>query len=169
MKTNIFHLPIFLNIVGLKKDKFTLIFYVLLPYYLLRIKNILLNRGYIIMSYKIVEKKKLNDVVYLMDIEAPRVAHSAKPGQFIIVIIDEKGERMPLTIADYDKERGTVTIVFQVVGFSSKKLGKLEVGDSIKDFVGPLGQPSEFIYEDIDELKKKKIIFIAGGVGAAPV
>ena len=121
------------------------------------------------MSYKIVEKKKLNDVVYLMDIEAPRVAHSAKPGQFIIVIIDEKGERMPLTIADYDKERGTVTIVFQVVGFSSKKLGKLEVGDSIKDFVGPLGQPSEFIYEDIDELKKKKIIFIAGGVGAAPV
>ncbi len=121
------------------------------------------------MSYKIVEKKKLNDVVYLMDIEAPRVAQSAKPGQFIIVIIDEKGERMPLTIADYDKERGTVTIVFQVVGFSSKKLGKLEVGDSIKDFVGPLGQPSEFIYEDIDELKKKKIIFIAGGVGAAPV
>lgn len=121
------------------------------------------------MSYKIVEKKKLNDVVYLMDIEAPRVAHSAKPGQFIIVIIDEKGERMPLTIADYDEERGTVTIVFQVVGFSSKKLGKLEVGDSIKDFVGPLGQPSEFIYESIDELKNKKMIFIAGGVGAAPV
>src|SRR3712207_3218214 len=103
-----------------------------------------------------------------MDIEAPRVAKSAKPGQFIIVIIDEKGERMPLTIADYDVERGTVTIVFQIVGDSSKKLGRLEAGDSIKDFVGPLGQPSEFIYEDIEELKKKNIIFIAGGVGAAP-
>lgn len=121
------------------------------------------------MSYKIVEKKKLNDVVYLMDIEAPRIAQSAKPGQFIIVIVDEKGERMPLTIADYNKEKGTVTIVFQVVGFSSKKLGKLEVGDSIKDFVGPLGHPSDFIYEDIEELKNRKVIFIAGGVGAAPV
>lgn len=121
------------------------------------------------MSYKIVEKKKLNEVVYLMDIEAPRVAKSAKPGQFIIVVIDEKGERMPLTIADFDAEKGTVTIVFQVVGDSSKKLGKLEKGDSIKDFVGPLGQPSEFIHADLEELKKKRIIFIAGGVGAAPV
>lgn len=121
------------------------------------------------MSYKIVEKKQLNEVVYLMDIEAPRVAKSAKPGQFIIVIIDEKGERMPLTIADYDKERGTVTIVFQTVGDSSKKLGALEAGDSIRDFVGPLGQPSEFIHEDIEKLKSRKMIFIAGGVGAAPV
>lgn len=121
------------------------------------------------MSYKIVEKKQLNDVVYLMDIEAPRVAKSAKPGQFIIVIIDEKGERMPLTIADYDIERGTVTIVFQIVGDSSKKLGMLEKGDSVKDFVGPLGRPSDFIDIEIEELKKKNIIFIAGGVGAAPV
>lgn len=121
------------------------------------------------MSYKIVDKQQLNEVVYLMDIEAPRVARSAKPGQFIIVIIDEKGERMPLTIADYDKEKGTVTIVFQTVGDSSKKLGNLNIGDSIRDFVGPLGQPSEFIHEDIEELKKKKMIFIAGGVGAAPV
>lgn len=121
------------------------------------------------MSYKIVEKKQLNEVVYLMDIEAPRVAKSANPGQFIIVIIDEKGERIPLTIADYDLERGTVSIVFQVVGDSSKKLSKLEVGESVADFVGPLGQPSDFIHEDVEELKKKKIIFIAGGVGAAPV
>ena len=121
------------------------------------------------MSYKIVEKKQLNEVVYLMDIEAPRVAKSANPGQFIIVIIDEKGERIPLTIADYDLERGTVSIVFQVVGDSSKKLSKLEVGESVADFVGPLGQPSDFIHEDVEELKKKKIIFIAGGVGVAPV
>lgn len=121
------------------------------------------------MSYKIVEKKQLNDVVYLMDIEAPRVARAANPGQFIIVIIDEKGERVPLTIADYDVERGTVSIVFQVVGDSSTKLSKLDAGDSVADFVGPLGQPSEFIHEDIEALKKKKIVFIAGGVGAAPV
>ncbi|WP_101772935.1 sulfide/dihydroorotate dehydrogenase-like FAD/NAD-binding protein [Peptostreptococcus faecalis] len=121
------------------------------------------------MGYKIVEKRRLNDVVYLMNIEAPRVAKSAKPGQFIIVIIDEKGERLPLTIADYDAEKGTVTIVFQVVGSSSKKLSKLDEGDSIKDFVGPLGQPCEFIYEDVEDLKKRNFIFIAGGVGAAPV
>ncbi len=121
------------------------------------------------MSYKIVEKKQLNEVVYLMDIEAPRVAKSANPGQFIIVIIDEKGERIPLTIADYDLEKGTVSIVFQVVGDSSKKLSMLEAGDSVSDFVGPLGQPSEFIHENVEDLKKKKIIFIAGGVGAAPV
>lgn len=121
------------------------------------------------MGYKIVDKKQLNEVVYLMDIEAPRVAKSAKPGQFIIVIIDQKGERIPLTIADYDVQRGTVTIVFQTVGDSSKKLSKLEIGDSVKDFVGPLGRPSDFVDEDIEAIKNKKIIFIAGGVGAAPV
>ncbi len=121
------------------------------------------------MGYKIVKKKQLNEVVYLMDIEAPRVAKSANPGQFIIVIIDEKGERIPLTIADYDLERGTVSIVFQVVGDSSRKLSELQEGESISDFVGPLGQPSEFIHEDLETLKKKKMIFIAGGVGAAPV
>src|SRR3712207_9133646 len=91
-----------------------------------------------------------------MDIEAPRVAKSAKPGQFIIVIIDEKGERLPLTIADFDTERGTVTIVFQTVGDSSKKLSRLEAGESVKDFVGPLGQPSEFIHEDIEDLKRSE-------------
>lgn len=121
------------------------------------------------MSYKIVEKKFLNDLVFQMEIEAPRVAKSAKPGQFVIVKIDERGERVPLTIADYDVEKGTVTIVVQTVGMSSKKLSLMNAGDVLRDFVGPLGNPSEFIYEDIEKLKNKKYIFIAGGVGAAPV
>ena len=119
--------------------------------------------------FKIVNKRELTDNIYLMDIEAPRVAKSAKPGQFIIIKNDEKGERIPLTIADYNREKNTVTIVFQTVGAGTKKLAKFEVGDYVTDFVGPLGQPSEFINESIDELKKKKFIFIAGGVGAAPV
>ena len=119
--------------------------------------------------YKIVSKKELTNNIFLMDIEAPRVAKSAKPGQFIIIKNDEKGERIPLTIADYDKEKGTVTIVFQTVGNSTKELAAYEEGQCVCDFVGPLGQPSEFIHEDLEELKKKKIIFIAGGVGAAPV
>ena len=119
--------------------------------------------------YKIVKKRELTDNIYLMDIEAPRVAKSAEPGQFIIIKNDEKGERIPLTIADYNSEKGTVTIVFQAVGRGTKELANFEVGEYVADFVGPLGQPSEFIHEDIEELKKKNIIFIAGGVGAAPV
>lgn len=119
--------------------------------------------------YKIVSKKKLNDNTYLMDIEAKRVSKSAKPGQFIIVKNDEKGERIPLTIADFDREKETVSIVFQVVGKGTEDLAKFEVGDSVADFVGPLGRPSEFIHENIEDLKKKKFIFIAGGVGAAPI
>lgn len=119
--------------------------------------------------YKIVKKRELTDNIYLMDIEAPRVAKSAEPGQFIIIKNDEKGERIPLTIADYNSEKGIVTIVFQAVGRGTKELANFEVGEYVADFVGPLGQPSEFIHEDIEELKKKNIIFIAGGVGAAPV
>lgn len=119
--------------------------------------------------YKIVSKRELTDNIFLMDIEAPRVAKSANPGQFIIIKNDEKGERIPLTIADYNKKDGTVSIVFQTVGEGTKQLASFEVGDYVCDFVGPLGQPSEFIEEDIAELKKKNIIFIAGGVGAAPV
>lgn len=119
--------------------------------------------------YKIVSKRELTDSIYLMDIEAPRVAKSANPGQFIIIKNDEKGERIPLTIADYDKKKGTVTIVFQTVGHGTKMLASFNEGDYVSDFVGPLGQPSEFIHEPIEELKKKKLIFIAGGVGAAPV
>lgn len=119
--------------------------------------------------YKIVKKKELTDNIFLMDIEAKRVAKSAKPGQFIIVKNNDKGERIPLTIADYDKELGTVSIVFQAVGRGTKELASFNVGDYVQDFVGPLGVESEFIKEDIEELKKKNIIFIAGGVGAAPV
>ncbi|SHK56369.1 ferredoxin--NADP+ reductase [Clostridium cavendishii DSM 21758] len=119
--------------------------------------------------YKIVKKRELTNNIFLMDIEAPRVAKSANPGQFIIIKNDEKGERIPLTIADYDKEAGTVSIVFQTVGQGTKQLATFNEGDYVRDFVGPLGQPSEFIHENIEELKKKKLIFIAGGVGAAPV
>lgn len=121
------------------------------------------------MGFKIVRKEYLNDVVFRMDILAPRVAKSAKPGQFVIVKIDERGERIPLTIADYNVEEGTVTVVVQVVGMSSKKLADVAEGEYIKDFVGPLGNPSEFIYEDIEKLKNERYIFIAGGLGAAPV
>ena len=119
--------------------------------------------------YKITNKKLLTDNIYLMDIEAPRVAKSAQPGQFIIIKNNEKGERIPLTIADYNREEGIVTIVFQTVGYTTKELAKYEVGDYVKDFVGPLGQPSELIHEDLNYLKDKNLIFIAGVVGAAPV
>ena len=119
--------------------------------------------------YKITSKRLLTENIYLMDIEAPRVAKSAQPGQFIIIKNDDKGERIPLTIADYDREHGPVTIVFQTVGYATKELAKFEVGDYVQDFVGPLGQPSEFVYEDLNELRNKKILFVAGGVGAAPV
>lgn len=119
--------------------------------------------------YKIIEKKALAPQIFLMDIEAPRVAKSAKPGQFVIVKMDEKGERIPLTICDYDVLRGTVTIVIQTIGCSTKEMENYEVGDSFLDFVGPLGQASELMSESIEELKNKKIIFIAGGLGTAPV
>ena len=104
-----------------------------------------------------------------MDVHAPRVASHCQPGQFVIVKMDDKGERIPLTICDYDREAGTITIVFQEVGASTTKMAYLKEGDSFRDFVGPLGCPSEFIHEDIEALKNKKILFVAGGVGAAPV
>ena len=91
------------------------------------------------------------------------------PGEFLIVRTDEHGERIPLTICDYDREAGKVTIVFQVVGASTAKMAKLQVGDAFADVTGPLGQPSEFVKEDIETLKKKKYLFVAGGVGTAPV
>lgn len=119
--------------------------------------------------FEIKTKRELAPNIYLMDIYAPRVAKSAKPGQFVIVRVDERGERIPLTICDYSLEDETVTIVTQVVGASSRRICELEVGDSLLNFVGPLGQPSEFVYENIDELRDKKILFIAGGVGTAPV
>ncbi len=119
--------------------------------------------------YKIQKAEKLSEKIFLMDVEAPRVAKHCQPGQFIIVKMDEKGERIPLTICDYDRENGTVTIVFQVIGASTEKMSHLKEGDAFEDFVGPLGCASELISEDIEELKKKKIVFIAGGVGTAPV
>lgn len=119
--------------------------------------------------YKILKKEYLANNIWLMDIEAPRVAKSCQPGQFVIVKADEKGERIPLTICDYDREKGTVTIVFQTVGVSTKELQKYEVGDAYMDFVGPLGNASELIAMPIEELKKEKLLFVCGGVGTAPV
>lgn len=119
--------------------------------------------------HKILHAEKLADQIYLMDIEAPYVTRNCLPGQFIIIKTDEKGERIPLTICDYNRKKGTITIVFQVVGASSYKLSKYNVGDSIEDFSGPLGTPCEFLNEDIEVLKKKKYLFVAGGVGAAPI
>ena len=119
--------------------------------------------------YKIVDKKLLAPNIYSMDILAPRVSKAALPGQFVIVIVDEEGERVPLTICDSDKDKGTVNIVIQTMGSSTKKLTDKEIGDSISDFAGPLGKPSEFIYEDIEKLKKEKILFAGGGVGVAPL
>ena len=119
--------------------------------------------------YKIRKAEKLADKIYLMDVEAPRVAKYCEPGQFVIVKMGDKGERIPLTICDYDREEGIITIVFQSVGASTEVMADLKAGDSFRDFVGPLGCASELISEDIEELKKKKILFVAGGVGAAPV
>lgn len=119
--------------------------------------------------FKILKAEELTDNIYLMDVEAPRVAKSCQPGQFVIVRTDEEAERIPLTICDYDREKGTITIVFQIVGAGTQMMSGLKAGDSFADFVGPLGCPSEFVHEPIEELKKKKILFVAGGVGTAPV
>lgn len=119
--------------------------------------------------YKILKAENPADKIYLMDVEAPRVARHCEPGQFVIVKMDEKGERIPLTICDYDREAGTITIVFQTVGASTEKMAGLKAGDYFRDFTGPLGCPSEFIHEDIESLKNKKMLFVGGGVGAAPV
>ena len=107
--------------------------------------------------YKILKAETLAAKIHLMVVHAPRVASHCLPGQFIIVKLDEKGERIPLTICDYDREAGTVTIVFQEIGASTIKMSALKAGDSFRDFVGPLGCPSEFVHEDIEELKKKEV------------
>ena len=104
-----------------------------------------------------------------MDIEARNVSKRCLPGEFVIVKLDKYGERIPLTITDYDRQKGTVAIVFQALGASTRLMAELEEGDYFMDFVGPLGNASEMISEDIEELKKKKILFVAGGVGTAPV
>lgn len=119
--------------------------------------------------YKILEKNELAPSIFMMKILAPRVAKAAMPGQFIIVRVDEKGERVPLTICDTDVNEGSVTIVVQTIGCSTRQMENYEAGDFFYDFVGPLGMESELISEDKEELKKLKIMFISGGVGAAPV
>ncbi|MBQ8007896.1 MAG: sulfide/dihydroorotate dehydrogenase-like FAD/NAD-binding protein [Lachnospiraceae bacterium] len=119
--------------------------------------------------YKILKAQNLASNIFLMEVEAKRVAAAAQPGQFVIVKIDEKGVRIPLTICDYDREKGTITIVVQTIGASTIRMQNLKAGDSFRDFVGPLGKPSEFVNEDIESLKKKKILFVGGGLGTAPV
>ena len=119
--------------------------------------------------YKILTKKLLTPLICYMELEAPRIACSAQPGQFLIVRISEKGERIPLTICDYNPPSGMVAIVTQIVGASSYKICALNEGDYIENVVGPLGRPSDFMELSDEQLKEKKYLFIAGGVGAAPV
>ena len=119
--------------------------------------------------YKILETKELAANIFYMVVEAKRVAKNCKPGQFVIVRTDEQAERIPLTICDYDREKGTVTIVFQIVGAATQMMSALKAGDTFHDFVGPLGCASEFVNEDLETLKQKKMLFVAGGVGTAPV
>ena len=119
--------------------------------------------------FKILYKKELAENITLMNIEAPRVARSAKPGQFVIVRVGDEGERIPLTIADYSVEEGWVQIVIQSLGASTRKIVALEEGDSLTDFAGPLGNPSDFVKEPMEVVRARKMLFIAGGVGAAPV
>ncbi len=123
----------------------------------------------VVQLYKIVNKRALSGNIFLMDVEAKRSVKSAKPGQFLIVRIDSMGERIPLTICDMDKEKGLVTIVFQTVGDSTNRMAKMEVGDYFSDLVCPLGNPTDLCFESDEELKDKDILFIAGGVGTAPV
>ncbi len=119
--------------------------------------------------FEIVKKKQLTDNIFLMNVHAPRVARSAKPGQFVIVRVSEQGERIPLTISDYNAEEGWVSIVTQTIGVSTRKICAMNEGDALADFAGPLGQPSEFIHLPAGELAAKRFLFIAGGVGTAPV
>ena len=119
--------------------------------------------------YTIVKKESLANSIYLMDVKAPRVAKNCYPGQFVIVKMDEKGERVPLTICDYNREEGTVTIVFQALGSSTQLMATFEEGEAFRDFTGPLGHRSELIDMPREEVSAKSILFVAGGVGAAPV
>ncbi len=119
--------------------------------------------------YEVLEKQEIAPNISLMKIKAPRVASSAKPGQFVIVRLDERSERIPLTIADFNAAEGWVTIVIQTIGVSTRRICALEVGESLVDFAGPLGHPSDFVDEPFEEVKSRRYLFVAGGVGAAPV
>ena len=111
--------------------------------------------------FKVLTKKETSPGVFFMDIDAPQIAKKARAGQFIVLRVDEKGERIPLTIANFDREKGTILLVFQVIGASTMALSALNVGDSILDFVGPLGQPSEI-------KKFGTVVVVGGGIGVAP-
>ena len=119
--------------------------------------------------YEIKRYERLTDNIFLLDVYAPRVAKKCLAGQFVIIRVDDKGERIPLTVCDFDRDKSLVTVVVQEIGATTYKTGKLRVGDCLADFVGPLGNPSELTQMPIGELKNKKVVFVAGGVGAAPV
>ena len=119
--------------------------------------------------YKILKAEELTTNIFLMVVEAKRVAKHCLPGQFLIVRTSADSERIPLTICDYDRENGTITIVFQIVGGSTVEMAKLKAGDSFHDVVGPLGCPSELCEKSKEELDAMSILFVAGGVGTAPV
>ncbi len=119
--------------------------------------------------YKILRKEMLTPTICLMDVVAPRIAAAALPGQFLIVRAREQGERIPLTICDYDRDGGTVTIVTQIVGASSRMICALETGEALVDVVGPLGRPSDFVEMPDEALKGRRYLFVAGGLGTAPV
>lgn len=120
-------------------------------------------------KFEILKKVLLAPQITLMDVYAPRLADSAQAGQFLIVIVDKHGERIPLTVCDFDREKGVVTIVTQAIGASTLRIVALNEGDCFEDIVGPLGHPSEFVEMGDDALKTENILFVAGGLGAAPV
>ena len=119
--------------------------------------------------FEIITKKMLGPKVFLMEIKAPLVAKKAMPGQFLIVRADKDGERIPLTVCDFDRDTGVITIVYQTVGAETERMSRMNEGECFADVVGPLGNPSDLCDLPIEELKAKKILFIAGGVGTAPV
>jgi glutamate synthase (NADPH/NADH) small chain len=127
------------------------------------------SKNFIKNMYTILFKKKLTSDTFLLEVNAPRIAKVAKPGQFVIVISDEKGERIPLTICDYNANKGTITLIIKAIGYSTKKMVQFSEGDAFKDIAGPLGRPSEWFQYSLEELKKMKMLFIGGGVGIAPV
>lgn len=119
--------------------------------------------------FEIISKRELAPNIYELVARAPRVARAARPGQFVIVRTDDHGERIPLTLCDWDAEADTITLVIQTVGISSQKICTLEPGDAFADIAGPLGRPSDLLDIPDEELKKMNILFVAGGVGTAPV
>lgn len=119
--------------------------------------------------YKIIKKEELGQDTYLLEVEAPNIAQAALPGQFVIVKLDDKAERIPLTISDADLTLGTITLVIKTIGHSTKRMLTLNEGESFRDIVGPLGQPSAFIHRPLETLRTQRYCFIAGGVGIAPI